>query len=103
MFEKQGNEFLLKGSYLPKLELKNRLQTFGANIDPLDDHKTTLIDIYDTLIKEHLNQMKIPNQLKEDERNYEYIDIILSGKKRRRTKRFTCPEEKNEHSIHKIC
>jgi hypothetical protein len=78
----QQNMFLLKGSYLPKPELKKRLMSMGVHLDPIDDHKTTFMHMYDYLIRDENYQKKIIKLLNQDQRDYE-LDLL--SKKRLRS------------------
>jgi len=52
--------FLVKGSTLQKQELKNRLLYIGIPLDQVkDEEKSTLVDVYDSLIKSQHNRKKL--------------------------------------------
>ena len=48
---KYDKSFMVKGRYLTKEELKSRLVEMNADLDPIDDTKLALAQMYDTLKK----------------------------------------------------
>jgi len=97
MLLKKHNErqqpLLLKGSDLSKNELKERVNLMGGHIDPLDDHKTTLMHLYDSLIKDPTKHKKILKELLHDEKNF---NNILMKKKRNRSKNKSKSSNRNK-------
>jgi len=86
------NQIILKGSFIPKTELKNRLLKLGADLDPLDDSKITYMHIYDSLMKDYINRRRIMKELAQDGKEF------LTSKKRKRSNRRRNSSKKTQFS-----
>jgi len=86
------NQTILKGSSIPKTELKNRLLKLEAALDALDDNKTTYMHIYDSLMKDYINRRRIMKELAQDGKEF------LTSKKRKRSNRRRNLSKKTQSS-----